>query len=416
MNISVKISSIFLCLIPFSLLTGPFFPDLFLSLICIIFLISLSKDSINKYFKNKFFYFFISFFIFLLISSLLSDNIIFSLKSSFVYFRFFLFSFVVWYLLDKNENLLQYFFYGLLIAYLFSLLDGYYQFFNQITIFGIQSEVVRLSLPLNEKLILGGYLARLFPLLIGLYFYCYKKKLKNYIFLGIIFIASDVLIYISGERTALGLMSLAIILIIFLISDYRITRIITFVISIGLIIFISFTNSEIRQRNIDLTINQLGFNDPSKKIIIFSPEHDRLSRSAIKMFFNKPILGHGPNMFRELCDKNTFNVDLNSCSTHPHNSYIQLLAETGLIGFIYLFISFIYLSWGLMKHTFFYYFRKQKILSNIQICIYISILLSVWPFFPTLNFFNNWINIIYFMPVGFFLHFRYTKKHNKINI
>ena len=32
-----------------------------------------------------------------------------------------------------------------------------------------------------------------------------------------------------------------------------------------------------------------------------------------------------------------------------------------------------------------------------------AILISLWPFIPTGNFFNNWLCIIYFFPVGLYL-------------
>ena len=48
------------------------------------------------------------------------------------------------------------------------------------------------------------------------------------------------------------------------------------------------------------------------------------------MFFDKPIIGHGPKMFRVECSNPKYSetVEESSCMTHPHNFYIQLLAET----------------------------------------------------------------------------------------
>ncbi len=401
--------SILVCLIPFALLTGSFLPDLFLSLTCLVFFLTISKEKIKKYFNNNFFYIFLSFYIFLIIASLFSEDIFHSLRSSIVYFRFFLFSFIVWYLLDLNKNLIKYFFYALLIAYSYALIDGYYQYFFGSTITGIEIYGSRLSLPLHDKFILGGYIARLFPLLVGLYIYCFKQNYKNYAFLALLFILSDILVFVTGERTALGLMTLSTIAIICLISDFRFLRIFTFFISIVLILIISFSNSKIKERNIDHTMEQVGLSENSQDINIFSPEHDTLIRTGLNMFLEKPLFGQGPNMFRKLCDREKYSNDENSCSTHPHNNQIQLLAETGVIGLSYSFIFFIFIITDIMRYLFFYYFRNEKIISNTQICIYISIFLTLWPFFPTLNFFTNWINVVYYLPLGFFLYFRYTK-------
>ncbi len=414
MTIVLRLSNILLCLIPLVLLTGPFLPDLFLSLICLIFLATISKEKIKIYFKNNFFYIFLSFNIFLIIISLFSKNILYSLESSLFYFRFSLFGFVVWYLIDQNKNLIKYFFYALLVAYAYALLDGYFQYFVKSTISGIEISQFRLSLPFNDKLILGGYLSRLFPLLIGLYIYCVNQNLRNYVILAFLFILSDVLVFVAGERTALGLMTLSTILIIFLVSEFRMLRIATFLISILFIIIITFSNSQIKQRNIDLTMTQIGINENSEQLRIFSQEHDSLIKTAVNMFLDKPLHGHGPNSFRKLCDEEPYKHNEYSCSTHPHHNHIQLLAETGIIGLLYSMFFFIFIIIDLTKYLFFQYFRNQKIINNTQICIYIALLLTIWPLFPTLNFFNNWINIIYHIPLGFFLYFRYSNL-NKSN-
>ena len=407
----LRISNILLCLIPLALLTGPFLPDFFLSIICLLFLATMSKEKINRYFKNIFFYIFLSFNIFLISISLFSEDILFSLRSSLFYFRFFLFSFAVWYLLDQNKQLIKYFFYVLLIAYTYSLIDGYSQYFLGSTLSGIEISGLRLTLPFNDKLILGGYIARLFPLLVGLYIYCIEKSYKNYLILAFLFVLSDVLVFVTGERTALALMTLSTIAIIFLISEFRLLRIISFFISFILILVISVSNNEIKERNIDFTMEQIGIGE-NREIRIFSPVHDSLIKTALNMFLENPLTGQGPNTFRKLCDDVKFKYDPNSCSTHPHNNLIQLLAETGIIGLFYFFIFLMFIIIDISKYIFFYYFRNQKIINNAQVCIYIAFLLSAWPLIPTLNFFTNWINIIYYLPFGFFLYFRYSNLKN----
>ena len=47
-------------------------------------------------------------------------------------------------------------------------------------------------------------------------------------------------------------------------------------------------------------------------------------------------------------------------------------------------------------------FKKQYLFNDFQICLLASILITIWPFAPSGNFFNNWISIIYYYPIGFF--------------
>ena len=154
----------------------------------------------------------------------------------------------------------------------------------------------------------------------------------------------------------------------------------------------------------------MGLVKSSKDPYIFSSIHDSLIRTAFNMFKDKQIFGHGPKMFRVVCKDDKYAVGSSSCSTHPHNFYVQLLAETGIIGFILLSSSFIYVLYIAFKQLNSIIFKKKRPLSDYQVCLLSGILISVWPFSPNGNFFNNWLMIVYSLPVGFYLQSIYSKK------
>lgn len=56
------------------------------------------------------------------------------------------------------------------------------------------------------------------------------------------------------------------------------------------------------------------------------------------MFNDNKILGDGPKNFRNECKKKEYNFSSQTCSTHPHNTPLQLLLETGIFSFIIYFI------------------------------------------------------------------------------
>jgi len=56
------------------------------------------------------------------------------------------------------------------------------------------------------------------------------------------------------------------------------------------------------------------------------------------------------------------------------------------------------------------YLKKKPIYNNYQLLLIISFFITLFPFLPSMNLFNNWINIIYFLPVGFFLHSMYANQ------
>ena len=171
---------------------------------------------------------------------------------------------------------------------------------------------------------------------------------------------------------------------------------------------------------IDTTINQTNINED--KIYLFSYEHTSLYNTAINIFYDNPIFGVGTKMFRVICNDEKYRlVDIvngtklvRSCSTHPHNVFLQLLAETGLVGFLPVFSLFIFIVYQFCRQTVATWFTKTSHLSDFQICLYISIMLSIWPLIPSLNIFNNWISIIFYLPVGFLL-FTYEAHNNKRN-
>jgi O-antigen ligase len=146
------------------------------------------------------------------------------------------------------------------------------------------------------------------------------------------------------------------------------------------------------------------------ELTIFGPVYDSLFRTAYNMFKDKPILGHGPKMFRVLCKNKKYAVGKFSCQTHPHNFYVQLLAETGIIGFLFLFSAFSYVLYVAFMQFKSIILKQNRYLSDYQVCLLAGMIITLWPFSPNGNFFNNWMIITYSLPVGFYLQSVYTKK------
>ena len=394
------------CLIPIGLLTGPAVPDILISILTCLFLYLVFTKNIKKYFKNIYFLFFILFNLYLIINSFFSLDILHSLRTSIVYFRFIFFTLAIWYLLDESPKFEKNFLIAILLAFIVALSNGYFQYFFGQDIFGngLPKTAIanRLTLFLSTETLLGNYLARMLPLLLGLIFLKKKNNYLYYILVIGLLVFTDVLIYISTERTALGLLFISTLFIIILMKKYRFLRIFSLFSSIIIILLISFLSPELKHRNIDFTIKQLGMSENSEKINIISPQHEAIYKSSWEIFLNNPILGSGVNSFRIGCNWESHYANDNlGCSTHPHNIYVQALAELGIVIF--------YLFKKVLVHIATLLFRKEKEMSDYQVCLMACFLISLWPFFPTLNLFNNWNNIVYFLPIGFYLHTIYSK-------
>ena len=407
-NNTILINLIIVSIIPF-LIWGPFFPDLIVSISSLFFIYYVFKNNNFYYFNNKPLIVFFLFWITIMISSFLSEDILFSLKSSALYFRAGMFSCFIWYLIDKDKSILNYFYYSLILCFSALVIDGYYQYFAGVNISGLKIQGSRISSFFGNELIMGSYLSRLFPLLFALYLVKQKQKFEIY-FIGLLFILVDILIYMSGERSAFFFLNLSTVFIIILIKEHQKFRFVTFIIAVICIIILSLNSSQMSERMFKGPAKSMGLIKSSNDVTIFTPAHDILIRTAYNMFKDQPLFGHGPKMFRVKCKDEKYAAGNRSCMTHPHNFYVQLLAETGIIGFLFLFSALSYVLYSALRQFKSIIFRQKRPLTDYQVCLLAGILISVWPFSPNGNFFNNWLMITYSLSAGFYLQSIYTIK------
>ena len=405
---SVLINLIIASIIPF-LIWGPFFPDLIVSVSALFFMYYLLKNNNFYYFSKKPFIIFLAFCIISSLISLETEDISLSIKSSLSYFRIGVFSCFIWYLIDKDKTILTYFYYVLVLCFSALIIDGYIQYFTGVNLSGLKMLGIRVSSFFGDELIMGSYLSRLFPLLFALFLVKKKQKYEIY-FIGLLFILVDVLIFMSGERSAFFLLNLSTVFIIILIKEYQKFRLVTFIIAIICVFILSLYSTNLSQRMFKGPAEDMGLVKSSKEAVIFSKGHDSLIRTAYNMFKDQPLLGHGPKMFRIVCKDEKYATGINPCMTHPHNFYIQLLAETGIIGFLFLFGALSYVIFISLQQLKSIICRQKRPLTDYQVCLLAGILISVWPFSPNGNFFNNWLMVIYSLPIGFYLQSVYSKK------
>ena len=131
---------------------------------------------------------------------------------------------------------------------------------------------------------------------------------------------------------------------------------------------------------------------------------------AIEIGKKNLIFGSGIKSFREACKNPEYNIYLNKelpndygCATHPHNIYIEIFSETGILGFIFLVLvvcNLIYRINSINRHL-------------IKILLFSSIIVLFFPFQTTGSFFSTFNGVFYFINISIYLYFSSNQKYLK---
>ncbi len=419
-------SYIFL-LVPLFLITGPAVPDIVITtsvIFSIFYFIFLKKN--EEILKINFFIISVIFWSSLLLISFFSYNKINSFQDSIIFIRFLLIPFSAYFIFFKNNKIFIRLLILILLLVVFVCIDTLFQFFNYSSEFGFGSDMIgfksnwygRLTGPFGDELIPGSYVSKFG--LIGYAYLILNKKFRTNvivqsIYLSLIFVVS----YITGERMAFATYAMGLFFLLIFLNGYR--KSIFFSIVLGLLSLLiiiqlhpfynDFKVIESTEYHQGLKIEksykcQNHTEEVCSKIIEVQPSFFKILRNfntsaygeiyllAYKMFINNPITGIGINNFKYICETNNFynNLMINyDCASHPHNIYIQWLAEGGLIVFFTFLLYLLFLVTFILKNE---GEKKFKIISLILI------LIMFWPIMSTGSLIKNWYGIITFFIIG----------------
>ncbi len=373
----------------FYILGSPFVN--FLTLLCSIFFIILAKRE-NKFlvFKEKFILIILTFYFYILINSFFATNFLSSLKTSFFFIRFILFFGCIYFFAFQRITLEKVFIFWILIIFL-TKVDILIQFFFGKDIFGYPDHGDRFAGFFGDELIAGSYLQKFCIILMSYFLYNFFKNKKKIFQLILFIISSTIIILITGERMAFLLFCFSLILTLIFLKKYKILILTLF---LSLIILINFNSSHVQNRYGDFKNIILNFEDST---------YGKLYSSGYRLWKKNPLNGVGVKNFRVDCD-----IELNDlrpenghqlCSTHPHNLYLELMSETGLLG-LFLFIAF---NLIIVLKSFKFLFTKNqidKIEFYLFICSFSLYLAYIWPLSSNGSFFTTWNGSQYWLVLG----------------
>jgi O-antigen ligase len=424
----IKFQTIIVCLLPLLLITGPAIPDIIVTILSISYLtyILRNNNTFSLYADIKIFLYLIIFYIFIVFSSLFASDIISSLKFSLPYLRFILFSFLISFLIKNNSNkFYTLFFISCSVSISLLFVDTIFQFFNGKNILGFETidSQNRIS-SFFRKMILGSYVLKILPIFLVAIFYLIRKRNFNHNLFILFYFISAVIIFLSGDRAPLLLLMIFSLGIFIVLKNYRKIFFIFLVFIFCLFLLLTMTQKRYHDRYIVRTLNEIGLGTDkeynikvsnfstlefyNKKIFLFSSIHENYFITAINIFKDNILIGAGPKSYGWLSCLQKYQLDRLSCATHPHNFYIQLLAETGIFGFGFVSLAFLYFIIYLFKLLYSVRIKHEFSKEGLIIAL-LGMIIHLWPITTTGSFFTNYNCIFIFFCFGFFLG---EKKNN----
>lgn len=356
----------------------------------------------KNYIKKNILYVILIFWLYISFRSLFASELLFSLKSSLPLIRYLFFFIAASYLIENTKNFVKIFSLIFISFIVLLFIDAFIQFIFKKNLLGHSDSVInRISSFFSGRFVLGSYVSKIILLLFVLLNIILPINKFKLIYI-IISLISICIILISGDRAALGLFILSLFMMFTLIDKRYFTfyqkLISTFSILIFIVILISSIDN-FKSRFFFQTKNDLNKAD---KIFLFSKGHQSHWQTSYKMFLDNKFFGKGPNMFRFNCDLKKFNSGKKSCSTHPHNYHMQLLGETGLVGYLLFLFLYLTLAFYLIKQFYYVYIKKDYYLNFNKLVLLVLTFSNFWPVITTGNFFSSFTLNLVFIPLSFY--------------
>lgn len=402
-KIFTNLKIILFSFLPISFLLGEFAINLNVISIGIFFIVFLKKKFYKNYInidKNLFFLLLL-FSLYLLLHFIFSNNFGKGGISSAAYVRCIILSlsFLIFFN-DNNlfENKILKFWN---IIFLILTLDLLYEFINGYNILNFKNnEPGRLSSFMRHELRIGDlYLILSFMFLSTVNVSKHRKTL--------IFIIPIIcfMVLVIGQRASFLKLIISLILVFIFLNLTKIKKLFIIIFTFFIISLSIFFLKDYTYRYYQYLIQPIL----STNIYTYfqNSHHGAHYNTAYKIFLNHPIVGIGvKNFYKESIKEKYFNPNYRMtnmrASTHPHNIWLQLLSETGIIGFLIFFSLTFYLLLKSIKR-----YSKNK---NAYILFSSSLFFSlIFPILPSGSFFSTFNGNILWLSIGLCALFLYKK-------
>ena len=395
-----------LAILPLSFLIGPYasFVNIIIFDISFIFLLILKKEW--SWLKDPTIRIFLILYLYLIFNSFISLNVNMGFLRNFGFFRLIVFFVGVNYFFFKDKNFYKIFIFWSIIVIIVTI-DIFIEKIFGTNILGYSGNNHRVVSFFKNEQIVGGFVYAFSLLLAGFYFIKLNNK-NNFLkiftyFMIFIFLLS---IIITGERSnsIKAIFSFILLFSLFQKISYKKKLLFFSIFSIFLISIFS-NNTYLKDRftssilySSSTFVESFKHNDPND-----NPSgnlYAKLYRSGYEVFKNYPLFGVGNKNYRiESCYNKEYQKGIHImisdyiCLTHPHQIYIEFLAEHGLIGTTILLTIFFLLLFRNLK----------KILINrnyISVGCFCYLIVVFTPILPGGSFFTDYNISLFFINLS----------------
>jgi hypothetical protein len=384
-------------ILPLTLFFGTFISEITIFLIGFFFLVQSYQEKEWKWLRSIEFKFLIVIWVYLILNAILANNTSLAMSRGLFFFRFILLAFAIseTFKNEKFKKLICRFWLTIIII---TFLDIYFEFFFGRNILGNISDYPgRISSFTGKELKIGHYMLAIFLLPFS-YFINKNQSIKiNFILL---FILSLVLssIIATGERSNTIRAIFCYFTLIFLLKKnyFLFTKYIILFLSL-ILLYLGINNvNKIKSRYVEIIENA---HEPI--YLLKESLHGAHYSTAWKIFKNYPYFGVGNKNFRIECQKQIYldqdyKYTKSRCTTHPHQIYLELLSELGILGslLIITFVTFV------VTKSIYLYFKNYNLIILAPSLYVISIFI---PFLPSGSFFTSFGATLFWLNIGVIL-------------
>ncbi|WP_440932433.1 O-antigen ligase family protein [Candidatus Pelagibacter sp.] len=285
------------------------------------------------------------------------------------------------------------------IIFLIVTLDIIFELIFGFNSIGFVSEYPgRIASFFGDELIVGSFYHFFGLIFIG---YLLNKKYPQHLIL-IIGILIILISFMIGERANFLRMFISIFLILFLLLKINFfKKLISILVIMIIIIFTISVNDNLKIRYYSQLKSIYTLNGIEK--YFKKSQYGAHQNTAFQIFKNHKLFGVGMKNFRDESKKEIYeNTEYKKNdirqATHPHQIHLELLSETGLIGYLSFFILILFSIYFSLKN----YIKNRD---PIQLSTIIFLFTSLFPLLPSGSIFSTYYGGIFWFNYALMLSF-----------